>query len=138
MRIGLLALLVSLALQAQSVGTPSDTQSKDEDSSPEPAVCPAGNPIGDVNLQVQSSRGDAPLPLRTINRLSEGDVVLYSPVIRGHLKRHGEVTLVLVPAVHRHGAETLIVTDPKRADQPQSWKIPGACRLPLMCMVQQD
>jgi hypothetical protein len=92
-------------------------------------VCPAGNPIGDINLQVQSSRGDSPLPLRTINRLSEGDTVLYAPVQRGHLKRHGEVTLVLVPAIRAPGQDSLIVTDPKRADEPQSWKIPETMSL---------
>lgn len=92
-------------------------------------MCPAGNPIGDINLQVQSSRGDSPLPLRTINRLSEGDIVLYKPVFRGHLKRHGEVTLVLVPAKRKAGQDGLIVTDPKRADEPQSWKIPETMSL---------
>ena len=120
MRTGLLALLVVFQLQAQSEGTPpSDSPFADELPTPAPAVCPAGNPIGDVNLQVKSPRGDAPLQLRTINRLSEGDTVFYSPILRGHVKRHGEVTLVLVPALRKPGAESLIVTDPRRADQPQ-------------------
>lgn len=127
MRTGLLALLVVLHLQAQS--TASTSSAKDDPPTPAPAVCPAGNPIGDVNLQVESSRGQSPLPLRTINRLSEGDTVLYSPVVRGHVKRHGEVTLVLVPAVHKPGQDGLIVTDPKRADLPQSWKIPETMSL---------
>ena len=130
MRTGLLALLVVSYLQAQSAGVAgSDPPPKDEPSTPAPTVCPAGSPIGDINLQVESSRGDSPLPLRTINRLSEGDTVLYAPVLRGHAKRHGEVTLVLVPAVRGPGRESLIVADPKRADQPQSWRIPETMTL---------
>ena len=127
MRTSLLALLVVFQVQAQSAA--SAPSAKDDLPTPAPAVCPAGNPIGDVNLQVESSRGQSPLPLRTINRLSEGDTVLYSPVLRGRLKRHGEVTLVLVPAIHKAGQDDLIVMDPKRADLPQSWKIPETMSL---------
>lgn len=127
MRIALLALLVVFQLQAQSPD--SAGTSKDDSPTPPPTVCPAGQPIGDVNLQVVSSRGESPLQLRTINRLSEGDTVYYSPVIRGHIKRHGEITLVLVPAQRKPGQDNLIVEDPKRADQPQTWKIPETMSL---------
>jgi hypothetical protein len=37
-------------------------------------TCPAGAPLGAVDLQVQA--GDQRLPFRTINRLSEGDTLL--------------------------------------------------------------
>ncbi len=87
-----------------------------------PSFCPAGGPLGDVELLVESSRGESPLPLRTINRLSEGDQVLYQPVLRGKAKRHGEVALVLVPSAHP-GQRELVVTDPKSAAQPQHWTI---------------
>jgi hypothetical protein len=67
--------------------------------------------------------GDQKLPLRTINHLSEGDTVLYSPILRGKEKRTGEVALVLVPAKREPGEEDILVTDPKPADKPQEWKM---------------
>ncbi|MBV9266281.1 MAG: hypothetical protein JO061_08955, partial [Acidobacteriaceae bacterium] len=67
---------------------------------------------------------DQPLPFHTINHLSEGDTILYNPVLRGREKRAGEVALVMVPAKREAGSDSLIVTDPKPADKPQEWKIP--------------
>jgi hypothetical protein len=72
-----------------------------------------------VDLQVKS--GNHRLPFRTINNLSEGDSILYAPVLRGKEKRTGEVALVLVPAKRLPGQEDIIVTDPKAADKAQSW-----------------
>jgi hypothetical protein len=73
---------------------------------------------------VRSPRpGDEPLPFRTINHLSEGDTVLYSPVVRGRDKRNGEISLVMVPEKREKGGDPLIVTEPKPADRPQEWKV---------------
>ena len=83
--------------------------------------CPAGAPLGGMDLQVQS--GDQRLPFRTINRLSEGDVLLYSPILRGKEKRPGEIALVLVPEKRKPGEQDILVTDPKPADKPQQWKM---------------
>src|SRR5882757_8148391 len=58
-------------------------------------TCPAGGPLGAVDLSV--SAGGEPLPFRTINHLSENDVLVYAPVLRGKEERPGEVALVLVP-----------------------------------------
>jgi hypothetical protein len=90
---------------------------------PLPLTCPAGGPIGAVELRVRSSNGGEPLPFRTINHLSEGDTVLYSPILRGREKRAGEVSLVMVPAKRDPDKDSLIVTDPKPAEKPQEWKI---------------
>src|SRR4051812_19746436 len=57
-------------------------------------TCPAGAPLGAVDLQVQA--GDQRLPFRTINRLSEDDTLLYAPVLHGKQKRSGEIALVLI------------------------------------------
>ena len=43
--------------------------------------CPAGAPLGGLDLEVQE--GDQHLPLRTMNHLSEGDTLLYRPIVRG-------------------------------------------------------
>jgi hypothetical protein len=68
--------------------------------------------------------GDQRLPFRTINHLSEGDTLVYSPILRGKEKRPGEVALVLVPEKREPGQEDIVVTDPKSADKGQEWKIP--------------
>ncbi|MCU1292015.1 MAG: hypothetical protein JWP08_865, partial [Bryobacterales bacterium] len=121
-----LVLVVCLLAQAQSTSSP-DNSSADAAAQPEtppPAVCPAGGPIGAVDLRVRPPQGDqTPLPFRTINHLTEGDVVLYSPMLHHHEKRPGEVSLVLVPRKRDPGRDALIVTDPKPADKPQEWKV---------------
>ena len=132
-RLARFALAVSLAAQAQD-GLSSRTSNQSDNDAPEqtsvqttappPVVCPAGGPIGAVDLRVRSpQRGVEPLPFRTINHLTEGDTVLYSPVLRGHEKRPGEVSLVLVPAKRQSGKDFLIVSDPRPADKPQEWKV---------------
>lgn len=83
--------------------------------------CPAGAPLGGVDLQVQS--GAQQLPFRTINRLSEGDILLYRPILRGKETRSGEIALVLIPEKRKPGDPDILVTDPKAADKPQQWKM---------------
>ncbi len=101
--------------------------SAEPSDSPEPALppltCPAGAPLGTVELQVKSPGNKDPLPLQEINRLSEGDTVIYSPVLRGTEKRPGEVALVLVPAKRAANADLLIVSELARADRPHEWVI---------------
>ena len=90
-----------------------------------PLVCPAGGPIGSVDLRVSSPRSKGePLPLRTINRLEEGDTLLYRPILHATETREGEVALVLVPAQKIPAQDNLIILDPKPANQPQSWNVP--------------
>ncbi len=64
------------------------------------------------------------MPLRTINRLEEGDTLLYRPVLRPAEQRKGEVTMVLVPADKIATGETLLILEPKPAAQPQQWRVP--------------
>lgn len=96
------------------------------------AVCPGGAPVADADFRVkspsraaatQASGGEA-LPLKTINRLEEGDVVTYSPIETKITKIHGEITLVLVPFHHGADEDPLTVLDPKSATKPQEWTIP--------------
>jgi len=84
-------------------------------------TCPAGGPLGALELSVEA--GDQNLPFRTINHLGEGDTVLYSPILRGKEKRPGEIALVLVPEKRRADQPDILVTDPKPADKPESWKM---------------
>lgn len=91
-----------------------------------PLVCPAGGPIGSVDLRVSSPRGGSDaLPLRTINRLEEGDILLYRPILRSSSEeRKGEVTVVLVPVNAKATGEKLHIMDPKPAGKPQQWNVP--------------
>ncbi|MGA7414805.1 MAG: hypothetical protein WBW33_30325 [Bryobacteraceae bacterium] len=91
-----------------------------------PLGCPAGAPVADMDLRVESSRGvGEPLPLRTINRLDEGDIVTYRPIVTKVTKEQGSVALVLVPAIRHEGEDPLVVLEPKPADKPQQWTIPS-------------
>ncbi len=89
-----------------------------------PITCPAGAPIGSVDLRVQSPGKGDPLPLRTINRLEEGDTIRYAPLLRSNEKRKGDVSVVLVPSVHDPTKDYLVVLDPKSAEKPAEWKVP--------------
>lgn len=90
-----------------------------------PLVCPAGGPIGSIDLRVASPRGGkAALPLRTINRLEEGDTLVYRPLLRPAEERKGEVAIVLVPVNKVAVGEKLVILDPKAANQPQQWNVP--------------
>ncbi len=79
--------------------------------------------MGTIELRVKSPGNTDTLPLQDINRLAEGDTVIYAPVLRGVEKRQGEVALVLVPAKRNADSDTLIVTDLARADRPHEWAI---------------
>src|SRR5581483_8518289 len=97
------ALLACYAAVAQTPSPSSNSEQPNEAAatpeSPPIITCPAGGPLGAVDLSVRSPQaGDQPLPFRTINHLSEGDTLHYAPVLRGREKRPGEVALVLVPA----------------------------------------
>lgn len=90
-----------------------------------PVVCPAGGPIGNVDLRVRSLRGRGEtVPLRTINRLEEGDAIVYYPILRSGEERKGKVGMVLVPAHPAEGEDHLIILEPKEAKERQEWTVP--------------
>lgn len=101
----------------------------EQPEAPPPLTCPAGTPIGPVNLEVHSLTSPDPLPFQSIIHLSEGDVVKYSPILKGKEKRIGEVSLVMVPAKRTAQEPLLIVTDPKPAGKEVEWTIPKTITL---------
>lgn len=64
------------------------------------------------------------MPLRTINRVEEGDTLIYRPILRSGEERKGEVTFVLVPVNKTATGEKLLVLNPKSAAKPESWEVP--------------
>src|SRR4051812_25222125 len=82
-------------------------------------------PVGTFTLKVQRAGESTALPLRTINRIEEGDRIFYAPVLRPNEKRHGKVSLVLAPAsASKRAEESFVVLDPKPADEPAEWMAP--------------
>lgn len=91
-----------------------------------PLVCTSGSAIASVDLRVASPspRNTTPLPLKTINRIEEGDTIRYRPLLRPHEVRKGDVTLVLIPANKKTAGKPLLIFDPKPADKPEQWMAP--------------
>jgi hypothetical protein len=125
LRVATLGCLVGcLALAQTPVSDTGPDQPNPAAAAPEAppfVTCPAGGPLGAVDLRVEA--GGEPLPFRTINRLSEDDVVAYTPLLRGKEDRPGEVAMVLVPEKIEQGEPEILVTDPKPANKPQHWRI---------------
>ena len=94
-----------------------------------PLGCASGVPLGDVELRVQSDPRLAPLPLRGINRLQEGQTILYTPDKLRINPKGGEVAIVLAPAPAKAGSilsdlPKVEVLEPKPANKPASWHVP--------------
>ena len=133
LRIASAVLLLSFLSGAQSKSTSKDSgDTASEQVNPAAAIpeapplltCPAGTPLGALDLSVKAPQPNLqPLPFENINHLSEGDTLLYAPVLRGKEKRPGEIALVIVPAKKKPDDPFLTVTDPKDADKPQEWRI---------------
>ena len=119
----LLLALCPLAAQTTLTATASEQTGGADSQAPPPLSCPGGAPLGSIQLSVRSLKNPDALPFQNINHLSEGDTLLYAPVLRTHEKRPGEIAVVMVPAKRDPNGDSLIVTDPKPADKAQSWKI---------------
>jgi hypothetical protein len=121
-----------LLLQPQANTSTTDNKAAsvpDAPEAPPPLTCPAGTPIGPVDLEVRSLKSPDPLPFQSIIHLSEGDTLVYKPILKGKEKRIGEVALVMVPAKRSAQEPLLIVTDPKPAGKQEEWSIPQTITL---------
>ncbi len=123
----LLAGLVQTLSHVSDLGAQEPNPAAAAPAAPPFVNCPGGGPLGAVDLSVHT--GHQSLPFRTINQLSEGDIVRYAAVLRGKEERPGEVALILVPEKRQPGEADIIVTDPKPADKAQEWKMPRTISL---------
>lgn len=88
-------------------------------------TCPAGMPIGNVELNLKREAGGPLLPLSQANSIDEGDRILYAPVFGGVEKRPGKVTVVLVAKKPLPDEKLgFVVLDPQQADEPAQWVVP--------------
>jgi len=93
-----------------------------------PLVCASGSAIAAIDLRVATPSlrvaSANPLPLRTANRIEEGDTIRYRPLLRPREERKGDVTLVLVPADKKKAGNDLLIFPPRPAEKPQQWTAP--------------
>jgi hypothetical protein len=82
--------------------------------------CPAGMPLGAIQLALKRADPTS-LPINRINRIEEGDEILYAPVLKPNEKRGGSVALVLVSSRPDHD---FVILESKDADKPAQWKAP--------------
>jgi hypothetical protein len=118
---GLTLVLAAVGPAQTSLADPALNPAAALPQSPPFVNCPAGASLGALDLRVRES--GEPLPFHTINHLSEGDTLLYTPVLRGKEKRPGDIALVLVPRKRGPGSPDIIVTEPKSAGKPQEWNM---------------
>ncbi|MBV9766692.1 MAG: hypothetical protein JOZ48_17735 [Acidobacteriaceae bacterium] len=127
LRAASLTFLAVFLLNGQSTPSPSNSDQSSatagQPETPPIVTCPAGGPLGALDLRVASPNNSETLPFRTINHLNEGYTVQYAPILRGREKRPGEVSLVMVPVKPDPNKDAVIVTDPKSAEKPYSWNI---------------
>ena len=98
LRAACVALLLVIAVGAQDTPKPSASNVSNP-AAPAPEaplipVCPAGSPLGAVDLGVSSPNNSDPLPFRSIIHLSEDDTLHYSPLLRGREKRPDRKSVV--------------------------------------------
>src|SRR5271170_5716568 len=95
-----------------------------------PVNCPAGLPLGDLRLKVKGDPALETLPLRSINRLEEGDTVVYSPIKLKLNPKGGKVALIVAPAPIKPGDPVpkdlpkVEVLEPIDAAKSGQWKMP--------------
>lgn len=88
-------------------------------------TCPAGMPIGNIQLNLQRSAKAQLMPLSAANSIDEGDKIFYFPAGSGAEKRPGKVAIVLVARKplpdEKHD---FVVLDPHPADEESHWVVP--------------
>lgn len=86
--------------------------------------CTAAAPVASFKLYVKPEQYAA-YPLRQINELLPGMKVQYQPLhIPGGDPDDARIALILAESVPGTGNQTLLVMEPKRADQMAEWEVP--------------
>lgn len=88
-------------------------------------TCPAGMPIGNIQLNLQRGSNGQLMPLAEANNIDEGDKIFYAPVTSGADKRPGKVTVVLVAKKPLQDEEySFVVLEPHPAGEESHWTVP--------------
>ena len=83
--------------------------------------CPAGMPLGSIELTVKRGDNGPALPIAKVNRLEEGDEIHYAPSLKPKEKRDGDIALVLVASNQNND---FAILDAKDAAKPAKWMVP--------------
>ncbi len=95
-------------------------------------LCPAGRPLGGIEVTVQRTPEAPAIPLWKVNQVEEGDEIIYSPALRSNEKRGGEVAVVLVASVPQPDQDlNFTILETKNADEPARWKAPFRASLAM-------
>lgn len=95
-------------------------------------LCPAGKPLGGIQVTVKRGEQSSPIPLGKVNRIEEGDQISYAPSLRTNEKRSGEVAVVLVASVPQADQKVNFeILDSKDASKPAQWKAPFRAALAM-------
>lgn len=88
-------------------------------------TCSSGIAIGTFDLLVKPDPSGKPLPVRAVNRIEEGNQLIYRPVdIPADEKKKAKIALVLLPPGNITGESEITVLDTKMAAQPAEWDVP--------------
>ena len=69
------------------------------DSAEPPLICPGGAALGRIELTVIPPEGGVARNIQTVNRIIEGDRILYRPIkIESLEKKKARIALLLVPS----------------------------------------
>ncbi len=96
------------------------------DSAEPPLICPGGAALGRIELTVIPPEGGVARNIQTVNRIIEGDRILYRPIkIESLEKKKARIALLLVPS----DGSKIVVFDPQPADKAASWTVPFRAQL---------
>jgi hypothetical protein len=96
------------------------------DAMTSPLICAGGTPLGWIEMKVTRTPDGAPLDIQKVNSLVEGDTISYRPVkIQSIEPKKVRIEVLLAPA----DGSKILVSDPRPADKPTSWKVPFRAQL---------
>ena len=95
-------------------------------------LCPAGRPLGGIEVSVKRGEQGPAIPLWKINQIEEGDEIFYAPSLRSNEKRSGKVAIVLVASVPQPDQKlNFTILESKSASEPAQWKAPFRASLAM-------
>ncbi|MCC7497201.1 MAG: hypothetical protein IT160_06465 [Bryobacterales bacterium] len=87
--------------------------------------CATGTAVGAFDLAVKPDPAGAALPIRSVNRIEEGNQLIYRPVdLPSDEKKKAKVALVLLPPGDITDKSNITVLEAKPASKPAEWDVP--------------
>ncbi|MCX6620479.1 MAG: hypothetical protein NTY38_05280 [Acidobacteria bacterium] len=88
-------------------------------------TCSTGAALGTFNLMVKPDPTGSAHPIRSVNRIEEGNKLVYRPVdIPADDRKKARIALVLLPPGNFTDETKITVLEPKDAAEPAEWDVP--------------